>query len=337
MKFTQEQMAVIAKSIADRKMGMLGGIQMNIGDAFNAENLASALGRVESQSLIDGRVIAARRYANLIPVSGASNAAMGTALKKGFTDAIGIGRPYSGSFQDAPLADVVYGSQIISVDAGNVAYSYSVPELQAASRDGVPLATDKAAAAQLAYEKHMYKVAMVGEPETGKLGLLNHDIPEVTTATDSWSVGNIDAIMNDLSDAIGLAYDESELTGDTSMLPNTILLPSKHFRLLNTLRVSATSEKTLLSYIRENNLLTESGVENVRFESIPELNTAGAGRTPRIVIYRRDPSAIEFIIPQDLEYVAPQAKGLQVHTEGFYLYAGLWIKSPKAVLYLDGA
>lgn len=75
---------------------------------------------------------------------------------------------------------------------------------------------------------------------------------------------------------------------------------------------------------------------NVRFESLSTLDTAGTDGGRRIVVYRRDPSALELILPQDLTFLAPQADGLDIETFGWYLYAGLWIKSKNAVTYLDG-
>lgn len=336
MKFTKEQMAAIEQAIADKKLNELEGIRSAIGDAFNSENLASAIARVEAQSYIDEGVIANRRYATLVPVDTSTTAAVGTALVKGFTDSVGEGSASSGSGRDANLVEVVYGSQSIKVGAGDLAYKYSVPELQAASRSGTPLLKDKVAAARRGYERHMNKLAMIGETKTGIKGLLNHDIPEVIAASASWDAGGIDAIMNDLAAAISVAYNDANESGDLSQMPNTILLPSEIMTKLNSVRIGVNSDRTLLSFIKENNLLTESGIPDVRFESLSQLNTAGADGGRRIVVYRRDPSALELILPQDLTFLAPQANGLDIETFGWYLYAGLWIKSKNAVTYLDG-
>lgn len=335
MKFTKELLDALTVVGADKRESQLGDIKTKIGDAFNQTNLATAIARVETQSLIDGQVAYAQRYARLVPVNTTVGGSVGTAIVKKFTDAVGIGRPYSGTGKDIPLAEVMYGEQSIAVVMGAVAYQYSIAEMQVASRDGISLSGDKVAAARLAYEKHMYKLAMLGEPEKGTKGLLNHDIPEVVTATADWDTASAQSIITDLANAIGVALDESQMTGDASGMLDTILLPSKKFSLLSTRTVNENSETSILNYIRTNNLLTVNGVD-VTIESLPELNTAGVGDTPRAVIYRRDPSAIELLLPQDLEFVAPQAEGLDIITYGHYLYAGLWIKSAKAVIYLDG-
>lgn len=335
MKFTKEQMAAIKQAIADKKEHQLEGIRGAVGDAFNAQTLAGALARVEAESYIDSGVIQNRRYATLVPVDTTTQASIGTALVKSFTDSVGEGSASSGSGNDANLVEVIYGSQSIQVGAGDIAYKYSVPELQAASANNVPLQGDKVNAARRGYERHMNKLAMIGDAKTGVKGLLNHDIPEVVAASDSWNAGSIDAIMNDLSNAISKAYDDAVDSGDLSQMPDTILLPAEIMRKLANTRIGVNSERTLLSFIKDNNLLTESGVQNVRFESLKQLDTASESGGRRIVVYRRDPSALELILPQDLEFLAPQAKGLDVVTYGWYLYAGLWIKSKNAVVYLD--
>lgn len=336
MKFTKEQLDALTDGIAKNKMDQVTVIAGTIGDAFNQTNLSNAIARAEALSYIDSRVLAAQRYSSLIPVNTDTVATVGTALKRSFTDAVGIGKRYSGSGKDIPLAEVFYGEQYITVEMGSIGYQFSVAELRAASLGGVNLPIDKPAAARLAFERHMYQVAMVGDIDGTKKGLLNHDIPEVIVSTKRFSASTPKEVIQTISDAIGVAYDDADLTGDTSMLPNTILFPSKVYRYLNDTMISATSDVSILQYLKERNLLTESGVPNVEFGSLPELNKAGNDSLGRIVIYRKDPSAIEFIIPQDLEFLAPQPEGLEVFTPGWYVYAGVWIKSPKAVIYIDG-
>lgn len=333
--FTEEQLAAIAKASAKKKKLMLGDIAVKIGDAFNGANLANAYANAETESLIDTRVLAAQRYAALIPVNTTIDADADTILRKGFTDAVGKGKAHSGKGGDIPLAEVVYSDQSIHIGMGSIGYEYTLKEIKAASRRNVPLNADKVAATYLGYESHLYDVAMFGEPNTGKYGLLRHNIPEVFTVQTPWATATNDQILQDLSDAIGMAFDDAELTGNTAMLPNTILIPSKIFRMLSD-RTVGNNDKSLLAVLKERNVLSSSGVD-VSFEPLPELNTMGEGNTSRIVIYRKDPSALEFILPQEIEFEAPQVRNLEVFTPASYVYGGVWIKSARSVIYLDGA
>lgn len=336
MLLTKEQLAQLTAQIAEAKKSDVLSIAGAIGDSFNQTNLANAIARVEALSYINSQVTAAQRYAKLIPVNTTVKAEMGTALKREFTTAVGMGKRYSGSGKDIPLVEVIYGEQYITVEMGSIGYQYTIAELRAASLGNVSLATDKPAAARLGFERHMYQVAMVGDIDGTKKGLINHEIPEVILSPKRFAASTPKEIIQLISDAIGVAYDDAEVTGDTSNLPNTILFPSKIYRYLNDTMMSETSETSILSYLKANNLLSESGVGNVEFDSLPELNKAGADGQGRIVIYLKDSSAIEFIIPEDLTYLAPQPDGLEVLVPGFYVYAGVWIKTPKAITYIDG-
>lgn len=335
--FTTEELKQLAKSIAKQRMDGLLAIKGSLGDAFNQTVLANAIGTAEAESYIDRRVLAAQRYARLIPVNTTIPASAGDVLRRGFKNAVGMGKRHSGSGKDIPLAEVTYGNTLINIDMGVIGYQYGVGELEAASRGNIALDSDKIAAARLAFEKHMYNVAMVGDAETGKEGLLNNSTVEVSVAAGAWTTATPPKqMLADISAAIAIAFDESAITGDISMLPDTILLPSTIFTLLNDTFMSETSAVTVLEYLKEKNILTASGVPNVTFEILPELATMGSDGGNRIVMYLNDPSAVEFILPKDLTFLPPQPEGVEIFTAGWYVYGGTWIKTKESVIYLDG-
>lgn len=340
MKLTPEQINAMIQQATKRRMGDMAPaealLRANVGDAFELASFARAIARTETQSLISTQAQAARRYARLLPVNNTVSAAMGTALVLQQTDAVGMGRPYSGTGNDIPLVDTTYSEVTLKVKAGVVAYQYSIPEIAAAARAGVALQSDKVDAAVLGFERHMHKVAFSGEPETGLFGLFNQPNVDIIAASTGWATATPDEILEDIANAVGIAQDDAELNGDMGNMPNTILIPSALFRVLNTRRLSDHSDTTLLSFIRDNNLLTASGIPNVAIEALPELNTAGPGGNARVVIYRRDPGAIEMLIPQELQFLAPQPSGLDIYVPGHYLYAGIWLKRRKSLVYVDG-
>ena len=61
--------------------------------------------------------------------------------------------------------------------------------------------------------------------------------------------------------------------------------------------------------------------------------TAGADRS---IIYRRDPSCIQFK-GNSVEFLTAQPKGLDVLVPGHYKYQGVWLKRVDALRYLDHA
>ena len=335
--FTDEQIKAMIKSIANERMDGLLVLKGHLGDAFNQTNLANAVATAEVQSYLDRRVIAAQRYARLIPINNTIPASAGDVLRRGFTNAVGIGKRHAGSGKDIPLADVLYGDSIISIDMGTIGYQYSIGEMESASRANVPLSSDKISAARLGFEKHMYNVAMVGDAETGKEGLLNNSGVVVSVALGRWTASTPPKQMvSDISNAISIAFEGVDLTGDVSLLPDTFLLPTNVFILLNDTYMSELSNVSVLDHIKEKNILTVSGVPDVTFEPLPELATMGADGGNRIVIYLKDPSVVEFILPKDLTFLPPQPEGVEVFTPGWYVYGGTWVKSKESFIYLDG-
>ena len=335
-KYTEQDLAAIKEEILGRKAGKYQAIEASIGDAFNLQNLENEIARIETESYIDQNVLDAQFYSDLVPVDYTVNAVEGTSIVKNFTDSVGKGKAISGKGRDAPLVEVINGSQSLPVSRGGIAYNLSTAELQSAAFHNIPLSNQKVAAARLGYEEHIHDIALIGDVDIGTKGLLNHDIPDVVSASASWDAGDVEAILSDIASAMSIAYRDSRNTGRKSKLPNTVLLPSEIWSLLSSKRVGANSERTLLSFIKEHNPLTEAGVPDVKFEQLSELNTLGSDGGRRIVVYRRDKNALELILPQDLLFMPPQADGYDIVNYGHYLYTAVWIKSKNAVTYLDG-
>lgn len=331
MILTKEQIDAIVAEMAKTRSEGMESIRSQVGDAFNSDNLASAIVRAEVESYANKRVQQAQRYARFVPVNTTIQADVDTAIVRGFEDFIGRGREHAGTGGDIPLAEVAYGEQKISVKRGAIGYHYSIDEMRAASRRGIGLSTAKPAAARYAYERHICDVAFFGEDKTGVKGLFNHDIPEVHNASKGWDTATNQEILNDIADAISIAFSSS----DDDNLPNTIVLPAKRYLKLTSTMTGTNSDISLLSYIKRNNALAEAGVDvTILFDK--GLDTAGADGGERIVIYNRDPSALELLLPEELEFLAPQPKNLDVFVPGTYLYGGVWVKSPNAIIYLDG-
>lgn len=336
-RYNEAELEIIRQDILSKKTGTFGTIQSSIGDGFNMSNLENQIARIESESYIDQNVLDAQFYTGLVPVNMNVVAVPGVSLVKNFTDSVGKGRAIAGKGRDVPLVDLKFGSQTLPVTRGGIAYDLSLAEIQDAAYSKVQLSSAKVAAARLGYEEHIRDVALIGDSDVGTKGLLNHEMPEIVTAAASWDAGSVEAILTDIASAMSIAVSDARNAGRLSKMPNTILLPTSIWTLLSSKRIGANSERTLLSFIKENNPLTEAGVQNVRFEQLLELETLGSDETRRIVVYRRDSSALELILPQDLEFLAPQADGYDIIFNGHYIYSSVWIKSKNAIVYIDGA
>ena len=67
-----------------------------------------------------------------------------------------------------------------------------------------------------------------------------------------------------------------------------------------------------------------------------KLAGAGSGGVDRMVAYRRDPDALELIIPQEFEQFAPQQEGLEWQVPCHARCAGVVSYYPLSIAYGDG-
>lgn len=326
---------LLAQMISQRYAGLSGltpNFKQAVGDAFNLETLARLLVEAETQDDTSPQMMEATEYAKFIPVKLGFAAVVGTSHELKRMYGVGEGQPYSGQGDDIPLAEAVYDDVKLPTKPGVIGYEYNIMELATASAMGISLATDKIKAARLAFEKHMSKVAWYGEPATGVKGFLNQDGVSVVAALQAWELDTPDEILQDVNDIISNAIDDTEF--NAAITPDTIVLPTSLMKILTSRRLTDNTETTIYQHIIKNNMLALEG-KSVTFRSTKRLETAGVGGTRRIIVYCRDPSCIEMRIPQDLQFLAGQPKGLEIFFPGHYLYQGVWLKRVDSMRYLD--
>lgn len=88
--------------------------------------------------------------------------------------------------------------------------------------------------------------------------------------------------MQDINDAILAVWNAAE--NDRSAIPNQILMPYDQFNYLATTRVSDLAEKTILTFLMENNVSKQNGVD-LYIGATSWCKGAGAGGTDRMIIY----------------------------------------------------
>lgn len=307
-------------------------LKAQVGDAFNLSKLAKLLVQLETDNEMTPQMTEAMEYAKHIPVNQNFNAVLGTSHTLQRKKGVGEGQSYSGTGGDIPLAEVKYDEISLQTQLGAIGYQYSLAELATASQVGISLQADKIQAARLAFEKHMSKVAWVGEPEKGLKGLFNQTGVDVKTAKKAWETATPDEILADINDVLYDAYADTEYNPGIS--PDTIILPVSLMRVLTSRRIADNLDTTLYDWVVKNNAFAlQNKPLNFVGSSRPE--KLGIGESRRITVYRKDPACIEMRIPQDLTFIAPQAQGLDVFTPGHYLYQGVWVKRVDALRYLD--
>jgi hypothetical protein len=194
---------------------------------------------------------------------------------------------------------------------------------------------------RLTYDKHMDENAYVGIAKYGSTGLLNNADVTVTNAatgaggTATWVTKTADEILKDVNDAILAAWGNSE--HDLDAIPNHIVLPYEQYNYIATTKVSQLAEKTILTFLLENNVAKVNGGD-LFIGATSWAKGAGVGNTDRMTVYcnKERYVAMDELVPLTRAMTTPNAGTFSYDT----VYAGnvseAEIFYPQTMLYVDG-
>ncbi len=240
--------------------------------------------------------------------------------------------------KDIHIADVERTKNEVTIEMADIGYRWTLEELgQAMQIPGMNLSADRAAAAVREAEEFMDDIALRGEPDKNMDGII--DYTGITAALAGiegghtvWNEKTADAIIADVNNAITGVYTESL----TVEMADTILLPIACLTIIATKRIPDTS-MSVLDYLTTKNVYTQITGQALTIRGVRGLETAGAGGSGRMVVYRRDPQVIKMHIPMTHRFLPVWQTGpLVFDVPGIFRVAGVEIRRPKAVRYVDG-
>ncbi len=212
-------------------------------------------------------------------------------------------------------------------------FQYSIQEIQNARRNGMPLEQREANAARRAIEEKIDAIIATGDSDTGLLGLLSltntivYTPPNGTSGHTQWSTKTPLEILADLN---ALANTIVSTTNEVE-IPDTIVMPTIQRQLIANTPISlagATSVSIEEYFLKTNNYIKE-------IVSWYKCKGAGASGTDRAVAYRRDPDAIQAVIPLEAEFLPPQPVGFVFKIPAHARTAGVVTYYPMSICYAD--
>ena len=135
---------------------------------------------------------------------------------------------------------------------------------------------------RMTYDKHMDENAYVGFAKYNTTGLLNDPDAVVTSAGATFASSTADAILKIVNDAIIAAWAAAEY--DLDAIPNHILMPYEQYNLIATTKVTNLAEKTILTFLLENNIAKQNGVD-LFIGATKWCKGAGTSNADRMVVY----------------------------------------------------
>lgn len=188
---------------------------------------------------------------------------------------------------------------------------------------------------RMTYDKHMDENAYVGFATYGTTGLVNNANVTINTATGNFSTLTPDQILADINDAI---LDAWEAAGyDLDAVPNHIIMPYEQYNYLATTRIGQLAEKTILTFLLENNVAKQNGAD-LFIGATSWCKGAGTGNVDRMVVYCNKERfiAMDELVPLTRAMTTPNAERFSYDTA----YAGnvseVEVFYTEPIRYVDG-
>lgn len=210
-------------------------------------------------------------------------------------------------------------------------YQYSWQDMRRAQMLGMDLDVRKAQAARRVLERKFDQISALGATNVPGFAT-NSAVPILNAASTPALIGDwndpattADQILAD----IDIARDDLFTKSLGTAMGLDLVLPLAAFAAINSKVVGDFDRRTIAQFL----------VQTGRLRSIEPwvaLGTAGAGGTPRGVLYDKSPENLSLIVPQDFEQTPEQAVGMTFKVLCHMRTGGVVNRYPLAMRYLDG-
>ncbi len=147
-----------------------------------------------------------------------------------------------------------------------------------------------------------------------------------------WKYKTADEILADINAAISAVWMDNDCSSDA--LPNHILVPVEQFGLLVTRKVSDDSERSILTYILENNLARHQGGDLI-ISPCKWCKGVGSGESDRMVVYMNRVDRICFNLTQPLRRMDTEYAEMRLKIPYIAQFSEVRFLYPSTVRYLD--
>lgn len=231
----------------------------------------------------------------------------------GVTGGSGNGTVQASGANASPLVQMNLEKDVYNTHVFNTTMRIRFTDMMRAQITGRSLDKMLSDGVRLVYDKHMDENVYRGLSQYGSYGLVNNPNITATTAdagastqTD-WAHKTPQEILKDINDAISAVWAAGGY--DMRAMPNHIIMPHEQFNYIATQPVSSLSEKSILTYLQENNVAGKNGVELV-IAGVPWCKGAGTGSSDRMVVYvhHEDFVAVEELAPLSRVMTSPSTE-----------------------------
>jgi len=240
-------------------------------------------------------------------------------------DRIGVAKYITAWSDDLPKFEAFVKRTSQECRSFGISYEFTVQDLRAVQFGGGKLNTQRASAARAAVDEFHDSIAWNGDATRNIEGFLDHTaIQSATLANDPWTLSTTGPQL--VADLLTIEHSIIQQTR-TLIRPDTMCIGMVDNRLLAQPFSSTLAESVLSIFQRS------SGIKNVHV--VPRLDTAGDDTKSRVIMYRKSPDVVRYVVPIAFEQHAPQAKNLALMTPCEGRSGGLCLVRPMGAIYAD--
>jgi len=181
----------------------------------------------------------------------------------------------------------------------------------------------------------------LGFTKVASTGLLNNaSVTRVAAAAHTsggsdtqWDYKTPDEILADFNNALTAVWVANDMADDA--LPNQILIPVYQFGQLVTRKVGTTGDKSILTYIKENNIVAQQG-KNLEIFPCKYCYHAGTDSADRMVVYINQVEKIRYHQTAPLRRLNTEMADLAFKVPYVAQVSEVEFNYPTTVYYVDG-
>lgn len=249
---------------------------------------------------------------------------------------LGMAKLISDYAEDLP--PVARGLELKTIDIRDIgcSYGYSEAELNQWLVNGIDLSRDEADTARRAIDEKVDEIILKGDSSISLEGLLNNSNVSTTTiegngATTSstkWKDKTTAQIVKDVQAMITTISTGSKNT----IKADSLLVPTSAFVHIATTQIGENCSDTILDYLKR--VFASQGLKNI--DECGTCDGIGTSSADRLVLYKRDPSCVAYVLPIPFRQKEAQACSLHYSVPCYARVGGTIIKNLKSITYGDG-
>lgn len=319
---------------------MQGGAKPFAMDAAGiASGQAFLTGELEKRDMLVRTPLTSFTYTRDIPIRvGGGWAEYVSAMNVGYgiTGGSGDNLVQAASVDGIPLVQANFGKDLWKTHIISAGTRIFWVDMQRGNMTGRNLDTLLRDGLRMTYDKHMDENTYVGFARYGTTGLVNNADVTVTSASTTFAnATSPDDILDIINTAILDAWEAAGF--DLDAIPNHIIMPYEQFNYIATTRIGQLAEKTILTFLLENNVAKQNG-SDLYIGATAWCKGAGAGNTDRMVVYcnKERYIAMDELVPLTRAMTTPNAERFSYDTA----YAGnvseVEVFYNQTITYVDG-